>query len=165
MKKFTSFSVILLLILCLSSIDRASANLPERISKVPKSSKNVQRIYLRSGLASVFILPCPLEEVILGKKEHFKLSISDQNSKILNLSVLNSFTTSTNLITRCVNSEKFLVFDLIPHNSIHQDVVIVKRNRFLKLGSKELINSSENISQIKKKAIRVSIKGPKRGEK
>lgn len=159
----SSFILYSTLIAIFSSISHA--NLPKRIGSLPKNTKNVQKVYLTGGLASVFLMPCPIEEVVLGKKKDFQVSLSDKDSKILNLSVLNSFTKPTNIIIRCLNSTKFYVFDLLPNSSIHQDVVILKRNLDIKNYQKSLIEDSKTKAHIEPKALRVSLKGQKRGKK
>ena len=164
MKKSTSSFILCSLLIVLFSI-RSHANLPKRIGSLPKDTKNVQKVYLTGGLASVFLMPCPIEEVVLGKEKDFQVSLSDKDSKILNLAILNSFTKPTNLIIRCLNSTKFYVFDLLPHSSIHQDVVVLKRNLDIKSYQKTLIEDSNTRAQIESKALRISLKGHKRGEK
>ena len=167
MKKFTKFksSFIFISVLATFLASFSDASLPKRIGALPKDNKNVQKVYLKSGLASVFLMPCPIEEIVLGKKKDFVLSLSAQDSKILNLSVLNSFTQATNLIVRCLSSTKFYVFDLLPHSSIHQDVVVIKRNLRARISKKELIGDSSGTSQIKDKPLRASLKRQKRTQK
>ena len=127
----------------------SNAGAVDRISSINLNSKRVEKIYIVPGLLLKLILPCQVEEMAIGKSNHYNYIISKKSS---NQALINAKDlTPTNLIIKCVGNISNFVFDLIPNKLNHQDVVRIKK--VSKYNNLNLIRSSSNKKKVVKKII------------
>lgn len=96
---------------------------PSRIQSLRFDQAKTQTIYLTPGLGSVVLFPCPLVEVFVGRSEEIKVQISPNDRKSLFLNLKKNASQPTNMICRCSDNRSIFVFDLVPSQNRHQDVV------------------------------------------
>ncbi len=121
MKKFFSF-----LVLTLFLSQAQATNQTERVGSIIFNKGKIEKIYLASGLGSVLIFPCPVDEAFLGRSSEITVLTSPKTKRNILLSVKSSFSEATNLIVRCEEQTAPFVFDLVPSRARHQDVVHIR---------------------------------------
>jgi hypothetical protein len=153
MKKFIRF---LLLIPAFSHAAPTS-----RVGSIIFNKGTVEKIYLASGLGSVLIFPCPIDEAFLGRSSEVTVLTSPKTKKNLLLSVKSSFSEATNLIVRCEEQLAPFVFDLIPSRAKHQDVILIRSSigsPTLAQENLELIESSDQKAQARSQDLNAKAK-------
>jgi hypothetical protein len=97
-------------------------NSSHRIREVYHNLSLPGKVYMIPTFASSILIPCVIEDVLIGQAEGFSYLISKKSPKRLELNTTTEAQT-TNLIVYC--SEKVFVFDLIVQFKTHNDVVIL----------------------------------------
>lgn len=115
----------------------------ERIQSTRFDRSQVKRIFLAPGLGSIILFPCALVETFVGRSEDLKAQISPNDRKTLFLNLKLNSSLPTNLIARCEADKAVFVFDVIPSQVKHQDVVEIRNyyGRPPMTGLSEVLNS------------------------
>jgi SUMO ligase MMS21 Smc5/6 complex component len=93
----------------------------ERIQSQSVNKAEVDKIYIASGLVSLVVFPCVINEAIVGNSSLVSSRISEKDSNSLILSLSGPERTSTNLIVKCVSQSDPYVFDVVSSKRLHQD--------------------------------------------
>lgn len=117
-------------LLCQSALSSPEPVAPrpfvERIQSTRFDRSQVKRIFLAPGLGSIILFPCALVETFVGRSEDLKAQISPNDKKTLFLNLKLNSSLPTNLIARCEADKTVFVFDVIPSQVKHQDVVEIR---------------------------------------
>lgn len=118
-----------------------------RIENFDLNRKEVAKVYMSFSKATIIRFPEAIEEVRLGLPNFYEAEISKLFKKELTLHLIQNVNIPSNLIVR-TTSETIFVFDLVPSNINHQDVVFVdnsfypvRRNSSQKISNRKIITS------------------------
>lgn len=115
-----------LLIISISTFIILYASAENRIQAFRFDQSQTQTISLSAGLGSRLLLPCPVLEVLVGRTEDLKAEISPNDPKVVYLNLKKTLSSPTNLIVTCENNRNVFVFDIVPSNQNHQDIVEIR---------------------------------------
>jgi hypothetical protein len=97
-----------------------------RIRLVFHNRSKPGKIFMRPYHASTLILPCAVEDFLVGKPNGFEIAINSKDPKRLEMN-LSSEAQTSNVIVYCSNGLYF-VFDYLVQSQVHNDVVEVARS-------------------------------------
>lgn len=108
-----------------TSSQRVPQRIPQRIRSIHFDKGKVEKIYMAPGLVTTLIFRCDIDEVIIGSSEDLKAVQSETSKKRINLFVNSATSMPTNLVVGCGKSNTMYVFDVIPSEVSHQDIVSI----------------------------------------
>lgn len=112
----------LVLIFNINRVEASTNNGSHRIREVYHNLSLPGKVYMIPTFASSILIPCVIEDVLIGQAEGFSYLVSRKSPKRLEINTTTEAET-TNLIVYCSN--KVFVFDLIIQAKTHNDVVIL----------------------------------------
>jgi hypothetical protein len=95
-----------------------------RIENFEVNRKEVAKIYMSFSKATIIRFPEAIEEIRIGLPNYYEAEISKIYKKELTLHLIENIKFPSNLIIR-TTSETIFVFDLVPSELNHQDVVFI----------------------------------------
>lgn len=113
---------------------------PKRITSILIDQAKPQSVYLSPGLGSMVVFPCFLSGAFVGNESEVQVQFSPSSKKILLLNLKSNFSHPTNMIATCENQRVHFVFDLIPSQRIHQDLIEIRAG----YGHPEFVETLDN---------------------
>jgi hypothetical protein len=126
-----------------------------RISETHLEKKSINRIEISPGLVSVLRLRCNVEVAFVGNENEVTVSVNPVELSSIIISSKSTLSEPTNLIVKCKKRKDYFVFDLIPNNRNHQDVI---ESSFL--GGSEFIKIESKTQNTKMKSQIIEVKKP-----
>ncbi len=121
-----------------------SAGSVARIENFEVNRKEVAKIYMSFSKATIIRFPEAIEEIRLGLPNYYEAEISKIYKKELTLHLIENVNIPSNLIIR-TTSETVFVFDLVPSEINHQDVVFIDNSFYPRILSSERSSSDRKI--------------------